>query len=532
MVLLLGMAAAPAGLSLFLTAVAAGPACASAGGAPLNIPMSVRQMGRGDVTFMEGDVMRAWTNPALLLDQATAFELAMNGTSMYDSQQNTFGLGAGWLVSPGLALGVLGNSFSAGIAEVNDYGDETGGSLVWNQRTGGVVAALKIGRVGFGGTLKYVSDDVVGDKATAVSYDGGLTFSLFGARLGASVRNMGGPLRPAFEGVPAEVLPLEMRGALGYSLPFWRLSLAGEYVRQSELGDRTGAGVEWWPVSTFGLRAGSSDVASATDRLTYGFTVVMRKMAIDYSLGTHIAGFTHMMSLAYALGPTASEVGAEAAKRVKEGEATRAQEEAAAAVEEAASQRAMEEAARRLEGAVPPPAEAITAGTPVSATAAEPAAPAAPAVPLPAPVAPVAAPSAREPGKSNMVIGIIPFRGEGIAASDAYMISAMFRTEVVNAGTFKVIESDSMDKVLAEQAFQATGCTESDCAVKIGRLLNVQRMVLGTYGIVMDRSVVNIRVVNVETGQIVYSDNLDAGTYEELEKGTRDMATRFSRAKL
>ena len=65
------------------------------GAAGLTPPLSVRQMGMGHVSFGGQDMLRAWTNPALLADQATQGEAAVSGASMFGGLQTTGGFGAG-----------------------------------------------------------------------------------------------------------------------------------------------------------------------------------------------------------------------------------------------------------------------------------------------------------------------------------------------------------------------------------------------------------------------------------------------------
>ena len=52
----------------------------------------------------------------------------------------------------------------------------------------------------------------------------------------------------------------------------------------------------------------------------------------------------------------------------------------------------------------------------------------------------------------------------------------------VNTGLFTVGERGEMDSILKEQGFQASGCTDIECAVKIGKLLSANKMLVGEIG--------------------------------------------------
>jgi TolB-like protein len=125
-------------------------------------------------------------------------------------------------------------------------------------------------------------------------------------------------------------------------------------------------------------------------------------------------------------------------------------------------------------------------------------------------------------------IAVAELSAQGMSASDAAVITDVLRNELVKTGRFKVIEKQNMDKVLAEQAFQQTGCTTDECAVRLGKLLNVQRIVVGSFGKLIDKYLVNLRVVNVETGEIIFGDSVGGRTVEEIEAGLKAIAARMA----
>lgn len=126
-------------------------------------------------------------------------------------------------------------------------------------------------------------------------------------------------------------------------------------------------------------------------------------------------------------------------------------------------------------------------------------------------------------------VGVAELEAQDVPAGTAAVIADWLRGALVAAGSFSVVERGAMNKVLAEQALQQTGCTTSDCAVKIGRLLNVQRMIVGSVGKLLDTYVVNVRVVDVETGRVVLSDTAKGQDVEGIESAVKEMARRISR---
>jgi hypothetical protein len=60
-----------------------------------------------------------------------------------------------------------------------------------------------------------------------------------------------------------------------------------------------------------------------------------------------------------------------------------------------------------------------------------------------------------------------------------------------------------MDEILKEQGFQQAGCTSDECAVEIGKLLNINRICAGSVGKIGSLYTVTLRMIDVETGQIL-----------------------------
>lgn len=92
-----------------------------------------------------------------------------------------------------------------------------------------------------------------------------------------------------------------------------------------------------------------------------------------------------------------------------------------------------------------------------------------------------------------------------VSMSDAVVVSEFIRSAFVNDRSFRVLERKNMDLILAEQAFQRSGCTTYECAVQMGKLLNVQKIIVGSLSKLFDNYVISINMIDVETSEIVAS---------------------------
>ena len=68
--------------------------------------------------------------------------------------------------------------------------------------------------------------------------------------------------------------------------------------------------------------------------------------------------------------------------------------------------------------------------------------------------------------------------GNGISKSEARTLTEELRSFLVQSKKYIVLERDNMETILTEQGFQQSGCTSAECAVEVGKLLNVQKTIL------------------------------------------------------
>jgi len=149
----------------------------------------------------------------------------------------------------------------------------------------------------------------------------------------------------------------------------------------------------------------------------------------------------------------------------------------------------------------------------------------------PAEAAPVAAAAeAKKPKRpAIMNVAVSDLEAQGVSGSDAAVVADMLRGELVKTGAVNVLERQNMQRVMAEQAFQQTGCTSAECAVKLGKLLNVNRIITGSVGKLGDMYFVNVRIVDVETASMVWSDRAEAKVVSALAKELKPLAQRLAK---
>jgi TolB-like protein len=93
----------------------------------------------------------------------------------------------------------------------------------------------------------------------------------------------------------------------------------------------------------------------------------------------------------------------------------------------------------------------------------------------------------------------------GVSKNEAATLSDRLSSMLVNTNAFIVLERGKMNEILTEQGFQQTGCTSTECAVEVGKLLNVQKMVSGSIGKIGQTYTIDLSLIDVKTAQIEQS---------------------------
>jgi hypothetical protein len=127
-------------------------------------------------------------------------------------------------------------------------------------------------------------------------------------------------------------------------------------------------------------------------------------------------------------------------------------------------------------------------------------------------------------------VAVLDLDPTGITEKDARFLSDRLRTEMFETGSFQVVEREKMEEILEEQGFQNTGCTSIECAVEIGQLLNVNRIIAGGIGKIEEIYSISLRMIDVESGAIVRTatEDYEGSLSEVLTEVIPQVAARLA----
>lgn len=131
--------------------------------------------------------------------------------------------------------------------------------------------------------------------------------------------------------------------------------------------------------------------------------------------------------------------------------------------------------------------------------------------------------------REKIALAVLDLEGKNVDQSKAEAVTDLLRTELFNTGSFKVIERQKVRQIIEEQRFQSSGMTDTDRAVEIGRLLNVQKIMIGTVTQLGSTCIINTRIVDVQSAAVVLAEAVERrGGEEELPSAIAELATTIS----
>jgi TolB-like protein len=141
-------------------------------------------------------------------------------------------------------------------------------------------------------------------------------------------------------------------------------------------------------------------------------------------------------------------------------------------------------------------------------------------------------------GKSQAVrVAILDFQNisgnvkyDGLGKAMSSMLISDIESNV-SPKRLQLVERAQIQKILKEQNFQASGSVNKSTAVQAGKILGVKYLLIGDVFILNDQLVINARLTNTETGDIVFSKKQEGKMLNWLSLKTtiaKDLATNLS----
>jgi hypothetical protein len=115
----------------------------------------------------------------------------------------------------------------------------------------------------------------------------------------------------------------------------------------------------------------------------------------------------------------------------------------------------------------------------------------------------------------------------GVDESTVMATAQLLRNDLAGTGKFMVVEEGEMRRVLG----QMLECFDSQCAAQNGKQLGADKAVIGSLSRLGEKIIVELRIVNVATAQVEYSDRMASTTVEDLDTVIQRMANAVASGK-
>lgn len=123
-------------------------------------------------------------------------------------------------------------------------------------------------------------------------------------------------------------------------------------------------------------------------------------------------------------------------------------------------------------------------------------------------------------------VAVLDFNAFNCPRATAKIISDMVGAKVFETKVFTIVERNQIKQVFDELALQMTGCTDSNCAVKIGQMLSANKIIIGTVH-KADMYIIVVKVVNVANNKIEGNYRAEAFDESEFESAVTNIVDKI-----
>jgi TolB-like protein len=131
--------------------------------------------------------------------------------------------------------------------------------------------------------------------------------------------------------------------------------------------------------------------------------------------------------------------------------------------------------------------------------------------------------------QTKTTIAVLTLEAKNVSQETADAVADILCTELFNSQRFNVIERQAITRILEEQKLQMIGVTDMSKAVEIGKILNVEKIMIGSVSRLGDSYIINTRLVDVKTGATDLAQNAKSNNGEEgLTNAINDLVSRIA----
>jgi tetratricopeptide (TPR) repeat protein len=107
-------------------------------------------------------------------------------------------------------------------------------------------------------------------------------------------------------------------------------------------------------------------------------------------------------------------------------------------------------------------------------------------------------------------------------------LASLLITDLQSSENLRVVDRQHLANILREHSISASALADPATRLRVGRIIGANFFIFGTYTIIGDSTMLTARLDDVETGQIVKSEQV-AGKVDEMRPLSRKLSIAFLR---
>ena len=127
--------------------------------------------------------------------------------------------------------------------------------------------------------------------------------------------------------------------------------------------------------------------------------------------------------------------------------------------------------------------------------------------------------------QEKVSITVFPFTGGGLSASELRSLTLIFEESLLKVDSLQVIDQSKRERVLAYLEPSLLTCEDVDCAIRAGRTMSVDTIVLGTISEAGQKRVITATVIDIKSGKGRKVESPGSESMTEMTKAARLLAS-------
>ncbi len=125
-------------------------------------------------------------------------------------------------------------------------------------------------------------------------------------------------------------------------------------------------------------------------------------------------------------------------------------------------------------------------------------------------------------------VAVIPFNDNVISTGEAIALSDILENRLAKFGSFNLVERKAIENIMEELNFSTTDFVDQETAVKAGKMLSSQWLIMGSVSKLGNEYSMNVKLVNTETGRIVTGAYGESKSISGLKDDVESIAKELS----